>query len=167
MHNSKTNVLELRSTMNAYLVQRCQTVGWGGTLVCHEVSLYREDLDLCQYTGSYVLKSRIALFYVENNTFFFLPVTDATFPQIVPSKLQLFEFESVFIKCDGFSNDLTNWRVLRKIKGMNTTCNIGWETLGPCNIATAFSMDSGEYWCEAEGKKSNFVDIIVTGVFSQ
>lgn len=152
------------STMNAYLVQRCQTLERGGILVCHEVSLYGEDLDLYQYTICYVRKSRM-IFNVENNTF--LPVTEATFPQIVPSRLQLFEFESVFIKCDGFSNDLTNWRVLRKIKGMNTTCNIGWEILGPCTIATAFSMDSGEYWCEAEGKKSDFVDITVTGVFSQ
>ncbi|TKS93298.1 Fc receptor-like protein 5 [Collichthys lucidus] len=83
--------------------------------------------------------------------------------QLLPqSRLQFFEHEFVFIYCDGFFNDLTKWRVMKKIKETTTTCKRNLETPGPCNITTAFSFDSGEYWCEAEGKKSNVVDITVT-----
>ncbi|TKS93373.1 Fc receptor-like protein 5 [Collichthys lucidus] len=91
-----------------------------------------------------------------------LAVRDAAFVHIVPSRLQFFEHEFVFIYCDGFFNDLTKWRVMKKIKETTTTCKRKLETPGPCNITTAFSFDSGEYWCEAEGKKSNVVDITVT-----
>uniref|UniRef100_A0A0F8C7U6 Fc receptor-like protein 5 n=1 Tax=Larimichthys crocea TaxID=215358 RepID=A0A0F8C7U6_LARCR len=91
-----------------------------------------------------------------------ITVTDAAFVHIVPSRLQFFEHEFVFIYCDGFFNDLTKWRVMKKMKETTTTCKSKPETPGPCNITTAFSFDSGEYWCEAEGKKSNVVDITVT-----
>ncbi|XP_073331647.1 Fc receptor-like protein 5 [Pagrus major] len=51
---------------------------------------------------------------------------------------------------------------MRNIKGTDTICNVRVEITGSCTITTAFTTDSGEYWCEAEGKKSNSVNIIVT-----
>ncbi|XP_059210511.1 sialoadhesin-like [Centropristis striata] len=87
---------------------------------------------------------------------------NVTFPRIVVSRLQLFEYESLSVSCEGFFNDLVEWRVMRKIKGISTICNTDWETKGPCTITTVFSMDSGEYWCEAAGKRSRAVNITVT-----
>lgn len=96
----------------------------------------------------------------------FFSFSDATFPTVTPPRLQLFEYESVSINCRGVFKYLSKWRVMRNIRGTDTICNIRVEITGTCTIATAFSTDSGEYWCEAEGKKSNSVNIIVTGVFN-
>ncbi|XP_035530999.1 high affinity immunoglobulin gamma Fc receptor I-like [Morone saxatilis] len=87
---------------------------------------------------------------------------EATFPRIVPSRLQFFEYESFSVNCKGFFHDLTKWRVMRNIQGTNTTCKDKCEMRGTYNITAAFSIDSGEYWCEVDGKKSNKVNIIVT-----
>ncbi|XP_051251141.1 uncharacterized protein LOC127360704 [Dicentrarchus labrax] len=87
---------------------------------------------------------------------------EATFPRIVPSRLQFFEYEPFSVNCKDFSHDLTKWTVMRNIKGTNTTCKDESETRGTYNITNAFPMDSGEYWCEVDGKKSNKVNIIVT-----
>ncbi|XP_042368693.1 uncharacterized protein LOC121962501 [Plectropomus leopardus] len=84
------------------------------------------------------------------------------YPRIAPSRLQFFEYESVFINCESFFYDSTQWRVMRNIKGINTLCYTNWETKGPCKITTAFSADSGEYWCETRGQKSHSVNITVT-----
>ncbi|XP_027143414.1 low affinity immunoglobulin gamma Fc region receptor II-like isoform X2 [Larimichthys crocea] len=88
---------------------------------------------------------------------------DAYFPRIVPSRLQFFEYESVFINCDelSFFNE-TEWRVMRKFDGRKTICNVKWEKTGSCNITSTFAGDSGEYWCQAEGKTSSIVNIVVT-----
>ncbi|KAG8005909.1 L-amino-acid oxidase, partial [Nibea albiflora] len=89
---------------------------------------------------------------------------DAAF-WIVPSRLQLFEYEPVSFKCAGFDG-LTGWNVLRKAKTEIATCGLskwGMSTESSCSILGAFPDDSGEYWCEAGGgKRSNSVNITVT-----
>ncbi|XP_071771048.2 low affinity immunoglobulin gamma Fc region receptor III-A-like, partial [Centroberyx gerrardi] len=85
-------------------------------------------------------------------------------PRIVLDRLQFFEYESVSFKCEG-SDGSTGWRVMmRKTKGIITTCLNNCEaSKGSYTIKTAFPVDSGEYWCEAgKGKRSNAVNIAVT-----
>ncbi|XP_071382252.1 low affinity immunoglobulin gamma Fc region receptor III-A-like [Centroberyx affinis] len=84
--------------------------------------------------------------------------------RIVPDRLQLFEYESVSFKCEG-SDGSTGWRVMRKIKGIISTCPDSLEASkgSSCTIKTAFAVDSGEYWCKAgKGERSNTVNIAVT-----
>ncbi|XP_051799905.1 low affinity immunoglobulin gamma Fc region receptor III-A-like [Acanthochromis polyacanthus] len=84
---------------------------------------------------------------------------DVFFAQIVPSRLQLFEHSALYINCEGF-NTSTGWTVLRKTKGKVSTCVSGWSSI--CTIKPAFLSDSGEYWCEGGGERSNAVNITVT-----
>ncbi|XP_044041002.1 low affinity immunoglobulin gamma Fc region receptor II-like [Siniperca chuatsi] len=88
---------------------------------------------------------------------------DAAFLRVVPNRLQLFEYDSIFFDCEGFAN-FTKWRVMRRIMGVKTICGPDWETsTGPCVIKNAFEADSGEYWCEANGaERSNSVNVSVT-----
>ncbi|KAI3375917.1 hypothetical protein L3Q82_003773 [Scortum barcoo] len=87
---------------------------------------------------------------------------DAAFPRIAPSRLQFFEYDSIFINCDELEVS-SEWRVMRKLKEdpANTT---QWETsTGSITIKLAFTSDSGEYWCENEdGGRSNSINITVT-----
>ncbi|XP_035850142.1 low affinity immunoglobulin gamma Fc region receptor II-like [Sander lucioperca] len=89
------------------------------------------------------------------------PVSDAAF-RIVPTRLQLFEYESVHFTCEGF-NVLAGCRV-RTIKELIPACsNDIVKSTVTCTIDFAFPSDSGEYWCEAGGgKRSNTVIITVT-----
>uniref|UniRef100_A0A3P8TNT5 Ig-like domain-containing protein n=1 Tax=Amphiprion percula TaxID=161767 RepID=A0A3P8TNT5_AMPPE len=81
------------------------------------------------------------------------------FAQIVPSRLQLFEHSSLYINCEGF-NTSTGWTVLSKTKGKVSTCISGWSSI--CTIKPALLSDSGEYWCEGGGERSNAVNITIT-----
>uniref|UniRef100_A0A3B4WGD6 Ig-like domain-containing protein n=1 Tax=Seriola lalandi dorsalis TaxID=1841481 RepID=A0A3B4WGD6_SERLL len=63
--------------------------------------------------------------------------------RIVPSRLQLFDHESVSFSCQGF-NVSAGWRV-RNIKN-RTSCLMSTVT---CTNNYALVSDSGEYWCEA------------------
>ncbi|XP_023254473.1 low affinity immunoglobulin gamma Fc region receptor III-like, partial [Seriola lalandi dorsalis] len=77
--------------------------------------------------------------------------------RIVPSRLQLFDHESVSFSCQGF-NVSAGWRV-RNIKN-RTSCLMSTVT---CTNNYALVSDSGEYWCEAAGgERSNTVNITVT-----
>ncbi|XP_078132621.1 uncharacterized protein LOC144534516 isoform X2 [Sander vitreus] len=89
------------------------------------------------------------------------PVSDAAF-RIVPTRLQLFEYESVHFTCEGF-NVSAGCRV-RTIKELIPKCSNDTVTSTvTCSIDFAFPSDSGEYWCEAGGgKRSNTVNITVT-----
>ncbi|XP_034713196.1 low affinity immunoglobulin gamma Fc region receptor II-like [Etheostoma cragini] len=89
------------------------------------------------------------------------PVSDAAF-RIVPTRLQLFEYESVHLTCEGF-NISAGCRV-RTIKELMSTCsNDSVTSTVTCTIDFAFPSDSGEYWCEAGGgQRSNTVNITVT-----
>ncbi|CAJ1048251.1 high affinity immunoglobulin gamma Fc receptor I-like [Xyrichtys novacula] len=84
---------------------------------------------------------------------------------IIPSKLQLFEFESLSVQCSSVDG-VTGWAILRKTKKSVSACgSLMWGTLvrSSCTIKGAFSEDSGEYWCEAGGgKRSDSVHITVT-----
>ncbi|XP_039677818.1 uncharacterized protein LOC120572558 [Perca fluviatilis] len=89
------------------------------------------------------------------------PVSDAAF-RIVPTRLQLFEYESVHFTCEGF-NVSAGCRV-RTIKEFIPKCSNDTVTSTvTCTIDFVFQSDSGEYWCEAGGgKRSNTVNITVT-----
>ncbi|XP_056225886.1 high affinity immunoglobulin gamma Fc receptor I-like [Seriola aureovittata] len=86
------------------------------------------------------------------------PQTSGADFRIVPSRLQLFDHESVSFSCQGF-NVSAGWRV-RNIKN-RTSCLKSTVT---CTNNYAWVSDSGEYWCEAAGgERSNTVNITVTG----
>ncbi|XP_049425143.1 low affinity immunoglobulin gamma Fc region receptor III-A-like [Epinephelus fuscoguttatus] len=84
---------------------------------------------------------------------------------IVPTRLQLFEYEPVSFKCISFDGS-TGWNISRKGKTGISTCGVSkWGTLieSSCTIRGAFQDDSGEYWCEAGGgKRSNSVNVTVS-----
>ncbi|XP_038587713.1 high affinity immunoglobulin gamma Fc receptor I-like [Micropterus salmoides] len=84
---------------------------------------------------------------------------------IIPTRLQVFEYESLSFKCTGF-NGSTSWNILRKIKSEIAICGFskwGVSTESSCTIRGAFPDDSGEYWCEAGGgERSNSVNVAVT-----
>ncbi|XP_049922596.1 low affinity immunoglobulin gamma Fc region receptor II-a-like [Epinephelus moara] len=87
-------------------------------------------------------------------------VSDAAF-RIVPTRLQFFEYESVHFTCEGF-NDPAGGKV-RNMKKFIPKCSNGTETSTvTCTIGFAFTSDSGEYWCEGGGGRSNSVNITVT-----
>ena len=92
-------------------------------------------------------------------------VFDVDFPQVVPNRQQHFQYKPITVSCEGLDG-LTGWRVMRKIKGGVRICASTWEkSTGPCEIKTAYpDYDSGEYWCEIEVKRSNTVNITVTGM---
>ncbi|XP_054457912.1 high affinity immunoglobulin gamma Fc receptor I-like [Anoplopoma fimbria] len=89
--------------------------------------------------------------------------SDAAFLHVVPNRLQLFEYESISFDCEGF-DDFTDWRVMRRIMGVDTICGVDFEkSREPCVISNALSLDSGEYWCEAKGGgRGNSVSIHVS-----
>uniref|UniRef100_A0A8C4HFA4 Ig-like domain-containing protein n=1 Tax=Dicentrarchus labrax TaxID=13489 RepID=A0A8C4HFA4_DICLA len=82
--------------------------------------------------------------------------------RIVPTRLQLFEYESVQFTCEGF-NVPAGWKV-RNFKEFVPKCSNGTLTSTvKCTIDYAFTSDSGEYWCEGGGgERSNTVNITVT-----
>ncbi|XP_078020127.1 low affinity immunoglobulin gamma Fc region receptor II-like isoform X2 [Epinephelus lanceolatus] len=89
---------------------------------------------------------------------------NAAFSRIVPSRLQLFEYESVSFNCESV-NGSAGWEVVRKVKGEFTTCAAKWRMYSGslCAIRNAYPSDSGEYWCQTkEGGRSNSVNITVT-----
>uniref|UniRef100_A0A8C6WIH5 Ig-like domain-containing protein n=1 Tax=Neogobius melanostomus TaxID=47308 RepID=A0A8C6WIH5_9GOBI len=87
-----------------------------------------------------------------------------TVPRIVPSKLQLFNYASLTVNCEGFFNNMTQWKVLRNVSGQTTHCNTNSSLFGPCHIPVAYSKESGEYWCESRDpeRRSESVRITVT-----
>ncbi|XP_036967324.1 Fc receptor-like protein 5 isoform X2 [Acanthopagrus latus] len=89
-----------------------------------------------------------------------LAVRDAAV--IVPTRLQVYEYESVSFTCLGV-NVSAGWRV-RNIKKFFSKCSVGTEMFTvTCTIDYAYKSDSGEYWCEGGGgERSNTVNITVT-----
>ncbi|KAM8747874.1 Fc receptor-like protein 5 [Acanthopagrus schlegelii] len=89
---------------------------------------------------------------------------DEAFPQVVPNRQQHFEHDPIEVSCEGLEG-LTGWRVMKKIKDKDVqTCSSEWtKSTGPCKITNTYQIsDSGQYWCEMGGKKSNVVNITVT-----
>nr|XP_033962414.1 vascular cell adhesion protein 1-like [Pseudochaenichthys georgianus] len=83
---------------------------------------------------------------------------------IKPSRLQVFEYEPVSLRCVGFDG-LTDVNISRWNKAGKETCDGSeWGSLNEtnCTITSPYKEDSGDYWCEAGGKKSTYVNVIVT-----
>ncbi|XP_042072217.1 uncharacterized protein LOC121812972 [Haplochromis burtoni] len=78
---------------------------------------------------------------------------------IIPSRLQLFEYESVSFTCEGF-NISAGWKV-RNTQQILSKCSNNTVTR-TCGIKYAFATDSGKYWCESGAERSNTVSITVT-----
>ncbi|XP_042368234.1 low affinity immunoglobulin gamma Fc region receptor II-a-like isoform X2 [Plectropomus leopardus] len=85
---------------------------------------------------------------------------DAAF-RIIPSRLQLFEYESVHFTCEGFDVSAA-WKVRTETEFVSKCSNGTEKSTVSCSIDFVLTSDSGEYWCEAGGKKSNAVNISVT-----
>ncbi|KAL7374844.1 hypothetical protein ABVT39_007925 [Epinephelus coioides] len=86
--------------------------------------------------------------------------SDAAF-RIVPTRLQLFEFEPVSFHCEGLDGS-TQLRGVRNTVQFISACDERVPVLF-CTIKRAYLADSGEYWCETEGgERSNSVNISVT-----
>ncbi|XP_039677822.1 low affinity immunoglobulin gamma Fc region receptor II-c-like [Perca fluviatilis] len=89
-------------------------------------------------------------------------VSDAAFLSTSPNKLQHFEYDSVTFKCDGTSGS-TRLRGTRNYEEFKPVCDIKKTPSGSsCTIDKIYQADSGEYWCETEGVRSNTVNISVT-----
>ncbi|XP_044198090.1 low affinity immunoglobulin gamma Fc region receptor II-like [Thunnus albacares] len=87
--------------------------------------------------------------------------SDAAF-RIIPTKLQLFQYEPVSFRCEGL-DDSSQLRGIRDTEKFISECNITSTSTLSYTIQKAYPADSGEYWCETkEGKKSNRVNITIT-----
>ncbi|XP_070849823.1 low affinity immunoglobulin gamma Fc region receptor II-like [Chaetodon trifascialis] len=103
------------------------------------------------------------------NVLFLLPVllhkVDSVSLQVIPNKLQFFEFESLMFHCEGFS-DSTGLKFVHKAKGGIPSCKPGSKLTSTglsCTQNSLYPEDSGEYWCEdGGGKRSNSINITVT-----
>ncbi|KAL4007867.1 hypothetical protein ACER0C_001719 [Sarotherodon galilaeus] len=86
---------------------------------------------------------------------------DVAVPRVTPNRLQHFEYESVSLHCDGS----TQLRGFRNNEAFNPTCGVKKTSSGSsCVFDKVYQLDSGVYWCEAEGgERSNTVNITVTG----
>ncbi|XP_047444042.1 low affinity immunoglobulin gamma Fc region receptor II-like [Mugil cephalus] len=88
---------------------------------------------------------------------------DAAFLRISPNRLQFFEYESVTLYCDGvFYCDVEH-----KLIGVKPSCCTTNDRTfkGPtCTIKNIYEEDSGKYWCEEGGQRSNIINInVVSG----
>ncbi|KAI3375966.1 hypothetical protein L3Q82_016494 [Scortum barcoo] len=88
---------------------------------------------------------------------------DATFLRITPNRLQHFQLYTISFNCEG-SDGFTQLRATRNIKGFDPECDVKRTPTGSsCTVDRAYPGDSGEYWCETEGRdRSNSVNITVT-----
>ncbi|XP_041635005.1 low affinity immunoglobulin gamma Fc region receptor II-like [Cheilinus undulatus] len=123
-------------------------------LQCEEYSSYME----LSFVNVYVLRMR------DEGGATPVPQGFGAFGEIIPTKLQLFEYKPITFDCEGFEVK-TGWTVMRKTNGKVSKCVSTWETKRQsiCAISPTYQADSGEYWCEtAAGEKSNTVNITVT-----
>ncbi|XP_019122626.2 low affinity immunoglobulin gamma Fc region receptor II-a-like [Larimichthys crocea] len=88
---------------------------------------------------------------------------ESGFAQIIPTRLQLFEYTFVSFNCEGLRAP-SGWTVMRNTNSKVSECVSTWKTAtgSICAIKPAYQTDSGEYWCEAGGERSNAVNITVT-----
>ncbi|XP_067380119.1 putative high affinity immunoglobulin gamma Fc receptor IB [Channa argus] len=83
------------------------------------------------------------------------------FLRITPNKLQHFQFNSVSFDCVGFGG-LTHLKGMKNAEEFSPTCDINRTPALLCTIYRAYPEDSGEYWCESDGERSQSVNITVT-----
>ncbi|XP_070849822.1 Fc receptor-like protein 5 [Chaetodon trifascialis] len=102
------------------------------------------------------------------NVLFLLPAllhkVDSVSLQVIPNKLQFFEYESLTFHCEGFS-DSTGLKVVN-FKGEVRSCKTASKLTSTglsCTQTNLYPEDSGVYWCEdGGGKRSNSIKITVT-----
>ncbi|XP_030287073.1 low affinity immunoglobulin gamma Fc region receptor II-like isoform X3 [Sparus aurata] len=86
--------------------------------------------------------------------------------KISPHRSQLFEGESVSLRCEE-DDSSDGWTVTRNTtKGTRTQCGADWgrKDGSVCNISYIVTSDSGVYWCESTGgAASSSINITVTG----
>ncbi|KAJ7984009.1 hypothetical protein DPEC_G00367880, partial [Dallia pectoralis] len=81
---------------------------------------------------------------------------------ITPNRCQLFEYESVSLRCDVQGNS-AGWRLCRNTTGKPSDYKV-FNHLTNYNIMAVKTSDSGVYWCQSgTGETSNTVNITVTG----
>ncbi|XP_026225334.1 uncharacterized protein LOC113168501 isoform X2 [Anabas testudineus] len=83
-----------------------------------------------------------------------------TFLRITPNRLQHFDATSVSFDCVGFVG-LTHLKIIRNTEELNPSCD-SKRTTSSCTMDRVYLEDSGEYWCESEGERSNRVNITIT-----
>ncbi|XP_051799892.1 low affinity immunoglobulin gamma Fc region receptor II-like isoform X1 [Acanthochromis polyacanthus] len=91
---------------------------------------------------------------------------DTVFLRVDPKRLQVFEYKSFSVTCEGIDG-VSEWRVMRKLQKAseaNSSSNTCISLESSCTFDPAFRIDSGEYWCENEdGRTSDTVNITVAG----
>ncbi|XP_067380136.1 low affinity immunoglobulin gamma Fc region receptor II-like isoform X1 [Channa argus] len=81
----------------------------------------------------------------------------AAFLEVIPKRLQFFEYEKVTFYYEG----VFNCQVVKEHKG-TIPCS-PTSTGSSCTIGNIYPEDSGEWWCDAGGgRRSNSVNITVT-----
>ncbi|XP_047462981.1 high affinity immunoglobulin gamma Fc receptor I-like isoform X2 [Mugil cephalus] len=86
---------------------------------------------------------------------------DAAFLRVFPNRPQFFEYESVTLYCDGVFYCDVEHKSIRETPSCCTTN--GRTSRGPtCTIKRVYQVDSGKYWCEEGGERSNIININVT-----
>ncbi|XP_076019344.1 uncharacterized protein LOC143010725 isoform X3 [Genypterus blacodes] len=87
----------------------------------------------------------------------------AVFPRIDPSRLQIFEYESVSFACEDLVGS-AGWSHVRNAKKVLNECSKAGDSTLWCKIKEAYGSDSGQYWCETkDGTRSKTINITVTG----
>ncbi|XP_076019385.1 low affinity immunoglobulin gamma Fc region receptor III-A-like isoform X1 [Genypterus blacodes] len=87
----------------------------------------------------------------------------AVFPRIDPSRLQIFEYESVSFACEDLVGS-AGWSHVRNAKKVLNECSKAGDSTLWCKIKEAYGSDSGHYWCETKnGERSKTINITVTG----
>ncbi|KAM8747285.1 uncharacterized protein AB9X84_015356 isoform 1-T2 [Acanthopagrus schlegelii] len=84
---------------------------------------------------------------------------------ISPNRTQMFEYESVSLRCEE-DDSSDGWTVTRNTTGgTRSQCGAGWgrKDGSSCNISSMMKWDSGVYWCESTGgAASSSITITVT-----
>ncbi|KAK2863350.1 hypothetical protein Q5P01_002883 [Channa striata] len=87
---------------------------------------------------------------------------DAVVLRISPNTLQHFDYEHVSFTCEG-SDTSTTLRVTKDAGESSPVCTNKTLSSGfSCTFDRAYPADSGQYWCETKGERSNTVNITVT-----
>ncbi|XP_053194986.1 hemicentin-2-like [Scomber japonicus] len=87
---------------------------------------------------------------------------------ISPDLQQFFSRESpLTLSCDEDGQTADGWTVKRRAGGQTGQCGVGQQDFGRiegsnCTISGPFQTDSGVYWCERSGERSEEIDIEVT-----
>ncbi|XP_059210499.1 Fc receptor-like protein 5 [Centropristis striata] len=92
----------------------------------------------------------------------FRSFADAAFLHIRPNRVQHFEYESISFHCEGIAGS-THLRAISNTKEFDPGCRVKKTPTGStCTIDKIYPEESGEYWCETGGERSNRVNITVT-----